>query len=192
MSIAQVSHEQKERAAREWSKIAGEPISIDAETIGGPIYGFGSEIAVLRLFRAFGGTGTASYCPARKSWYFRNNPISKETGNHCAGDAECVTRDHAEQVLAIYAQVMARHTGAPVPTGEEAYVQGLGPHLKMDWDWPDKPTPTILLEGGVSEALPGYGIGAGIVYEVQKEIDRLQIPVWLEPYASYAVCIYPK
>lgn len=56
-------------------------------------------------------------------------------------------------------------------------------HTRLDWDWPGKPTPTILWEGGPYEW----------AYD---ESDRLQQAaakrgLWVEPYASYALCVYP-
>lgn len=37
------------RTARDWSNIAGEPVTV--EQISGALYAFGSELATLRLFR---------------------------------------------------------------------------------------------------------------------------------------------
>lgn len=45
----QVTEQQIKRTQAEYSRIAGENVSL--EVIGGAIYAFGSELATLRLFR---------------------------------------------------------------------------------------------------------------------------------------------
>ena len=40
-----------ERAQKEWTAIAGEEIEV--EQVGGALYAFGSELATLRLLKAF-------------------------------------------------------------------------------------------------------------------------------------------
>lgn len=57
-----------ERAQNQWSFYAGEPIEV--ENIGGTIYAFGSELAVLRLYRRFQGKGEAKFSTNLKKWYF--------------------------------------------------------------------------------------------------------------------------
>ena len=54
--------------------------------------------------------------------------------------------------------------------------------LRMDWAWSGSPTPTILTEGGCDAiALAGT---------LQDRIDAARIPVWCEPYSSYALSLY--
>lgn len=59
------------RAAREWSEIAGEPVSV--EEIKGTLYAYGSELACLRLYRKWTGAKnvTSGYSTNMKTWYFR-------------------------------------------------------------------------------------------------------------------------
>lgn len=64
---------QMERLKRDWSAIAKEPIEIEA--IGGAFYGFGSELAVLRLFHKYcqgGGNpkARAGLSTNLHKWYF--------------------------------------------------------------------------------------------------------------------------
>lgn len=62
------------RAAREWSNLAGEAVT--AEQIGGNLYAFGSELACLRLEHKFNAPNArASYSAPRASWYFCVEPI---------------------------------------------------------------------------------------------------------------------
>ena len=71
-------------------------------------------------------------------------------------------------------------TFGPAPTGPEAAYHAEGPELRMDWDWPSSgPTPTVILEGGPYDW----------AYEVsgQIKVDG----VFVEPYAGWALCIYP-
>lgn len=75
-------------------------------------------------------------------------------------------------------------TCGPAPTGPEAASKAIGPDLRMDWDWPGRPTPTVLLEGGPEE----WAINCS--YAVQQAMDAAGVPVFVEPYASYALCIY--
>jgi hypothetical protein len=67
------------------------------------------------------------------------------------------------------------------PTGPEAARNGLGPQLVMDWDWPSSgPTPTILLEGGPYD------------WAIEIDLNDKALGVFTEPYAGYALCIYPE
>ena len=77
-------------------------------------------------------------------------------------------------------------TVGPAPTGADAAYRALGSQLVMDWDWSGKPTPTILLEGGPGEW--AYDSCSAI----QKAMDAAKIPVYVEPYACYALSIYPN
>lgn len=58
----------EERATKEWSRLAGEPVQV--EEVGGTLYAFGSELACLRLWSKMG-VGKAQYSSARKSWFWR-------------------------------------------------------------------------------------------------------------------------
>jgi hypothetical protein len=90
--------------------------------------------------------------------------------------------------LHLVAKWMGEHgmteDGSPAPTGRDAAHSGLGPQLIADWDWPSSgPTPTVLLEGGPEDwALRVSG-------ELADEFDR--IGVFAEPYAGWALCLYP-
>jgi len=58
-----------QRTAREWSQIAGEPVSV--EYIGGYLYAFGTEFGMLRLahkFRSF----NVKFSENRQVWRFCN------------------------------------------------------------------------------------------------------------------------
>lgn len=60
------------KAAREWSKLAQEPVT--CEYIAPALYAFGSELACLRLFHAFADSQRnhphAAYSENRATWYF--------------------------------------------------------------------------------------------------------------------------
>lgn len=78
-------------------------------------------------------------------------------------------------------------TFGPAPTGPEAAYNGTGPTLNMAWEgWSGGAAPTILLEGGPEE----WAIACS--YAVQKQLDAEGIKVYVEPYASYALSIYPN
>jgi len=76
-----------------------------------------------------------------------------------------------------------RDDGMPCPVGDKPAVRGLGPTLRSAWDWPDTPTPTIILEGGPD----------GWTYRVSEQLrDRFaEIGIHTEPWSSYALCLYP-
>lgn len=60
------------RAAHEFERRAGEKLTV--ENIGGTLYAFGSELATLRLLKAYrdcGERAAASYSDNRESHYFR-------------------------------------------------------------------------------------------------------------------------
>jgi hypothetical protein len=75
-------------------------------------------------------------------------------------------------------------TFGPAPTGEQAARQGLGPMLRSDWDWPGKPTPTIILEGGPED----WAIRVAGSIEAVAAFRKLGI--FAEPYSSWALCLY--
>lgn len=55
------------RAAREWSEIAQEPVTVNE--IASALCAFGSELACLRLFHRMP-KGRAGYSTNRSTWYF--------------------------------------------------------------------------------------------------------------------------
>lgn len=98
-----------------------------------------------------------------------------------------VTQAQANRVLRAVADWMYQQNGytQPIPTGEDAAYRGLGPMLNMTWDWPSSgPTPTVLLEGGPVDW------AVRCCQYVQELMDARKIPVFVEPYSSYALCIY--
>lgn len=98
-----------------------------------------------------------------------------------------VTQGQANRVLRAVTDWMYQQNGytRPIPTGLEAARSGLGPMLDMTWDWPSSgPTPTVLLEGGPEDW------AYRCCHYVQGLMDAREIPVFVEPYAGYALCIY--
>jgi len=78
--------------------------------------------------------------------------------------------------------------GQSAPTGSKAAYQGMGPELNMSWDWPDEPTPTVILESEF--APPAWAVACA--YAIQKKIDAKRMKIYVEPYSSYALSIYPN
>lgn len=76
-------------------------------------------------------------------------------------------------------------TFGPAPTGREAAHSAAGPMLSPEWDWPGQPTPTILLEGGPED----WAYRASMNPLVIRELAA--VGVFAEPYAYYALCLYP-
>lgn len=70
----------------------------------------------------------------------------------------------------------------PAPTGEEAAARGLGPVLRMDFDWIGLPGPAVILEGGP------YDWAISCSFEVQEKVGSA---VFVEPITSWALGIYP-
>jgi|688.fasta_scaffold22638_6 hypothetical protein len=100
-----------------------------------------------------------------------------------------VTEPSANLVLQLVAEWLGKADGmeGPAPTGREAAFQGLGPQLNLGWDWPSSgPTPTVLLEGGGH-----YEWALDCCSWVQEQLNARKVPVYVEPYAGYALCIYP-
>ena len=56
------------RVTKDWSAIASEPVSV--EIIKGKLFAFGSELACLRLFKAFMGKARCEYSKNLKTWVF--------------------------------------------------------------------------------------------------------------------------
>lgn len=76
-------------------------------------------------------------------------------------------------------------TFGPAPTGPEAATRGEGPMLIMDWDWSfGGPIPTVILEGGP------YDWAISCSYWVQERCHERGIPVFVEPYSGWALCLY--
>ncbi len=55
----------EKRATEEWSKLAGEPVTV--EQVGGVLYAFGSELACLRLEHKMR-CGRAAWSENLKTW----------------------------------------------------------------------------------------------------------------------------
>lgn len=80
----------------------------------------------------------------------------------------------------------ATHVQGPAPTGDEAQAKGMGPTLWMEWDWPGEPTPSVILEGGP------YDWAMDAAWDVNEQARAAGIPVRVEPYSGWALCIYPE
>lgn len=92
-----------------------------------------------------------------------------------------VTERQAEAVL----RAVRKRFKPWIDAGDE------GPTLSMDWDWPHRPTPTILWEGGPYQwAL--LDPGGDIEEEFGTKVPPLELPagVRTEPYNGVALCIY--
>lgn len=66
--------EQIARVQKDWSEYANEPVRV--EEIGGTFYGFGSELATLRIYRKYGGPDnvTQGFSKNLGSFYFSLTP----------------------------------------------------------------------------------------------------------------------
>lgn len=66
--------EQLARTQHDWTAYANEPVRV--ESIGGTLYGFGSELATLRIYRKYGHQDNTSQGFSRNlgSFYFSLTP----------------------------------------------------------------------------------------------------------------------
>lgn len=67
----QITATQKARTEAVWSGYAGENVTIECTEITAPIYAYGSELAVLRLFAKMG-CGRFAYSENLGSWFYAN------------------------------------------------------------------------------------------------------------------------
>lgn len=108
--------------------------------------------------------------------------VAEWMGQHGWGEPKgCGACEHCREDNALYCENV---TFGPAPTGEFAARNGLGPQLISDWDWPGKPTPTIILEGGPED----WAIR--VAGETETVAAFRAAGVFAEPYASYALCLY--
>ena len=67
-SAKPVKSELEKAAEMEWSKVAKEVVIV--KEVCGILYGFGSELACLRLYKAFQGKGHVAFSDNLCTWYF--------------------------------------------------------------------------------------------------------------------------
>ena len=60
--------ERMKRATAEWSGYAGESVTLEVR--GDTIYAYGSELACLRLYKRFSGTGRVEESKNLKTWFY--------------------------------------------------------------------------------------------------------------------------
>ena len=73
--MLEITESQKQRWANEWNKIADEQMNYEfGETVQCPVYAYGSELAVLRLFNKFHGVegSKAEFSTGLNTWFFRS------------------------------------------------------------------------------------------------------------------------
>lgn len=102
--------------------------------------------------------------------------------------APTLTPQQQHEALDIVAAWLGPQMGydGPAPTGRDAAYAGIGPELNPAWDWPQSgPTPTILLEGGPYDWAITVALDGACVASFKR------IGVFAEPWASYALCLYP-
>lgn len=101
-----------------------------------------------------------------------------------------VTAKQAEKVLGFFAEEIAKMLGKDsVPTGREAMYHGAGPMLTMDWKGGSGPNPRIAI---IFEGVISLDDDYDMVARIQKRIDEAKLPVYIEPYFSCVVCLYPN
>ena len=101
-----------------------------------------------------------------------------------------VSQKQAEFVLQEVAKWLGpkMYEDGPAPTGPQAAYQGVGPELNMTWDWPGQPTPTVILESGY--APDEWAVACAS--EIQAKLDARGMKIYVEPYSSFALSIYPN
>ncbi len=72
--MSQITEVQMQRTKAEWEAISGEPLVLESMSglVSDPIYAYGTELGVLRLFHKFNGSGKAGYSKNLQTWYFVN------------------------------------------------------------------------------------------------------------------------
>jgi hypothetical protein len=104
--------------------------------------------------------------------------------------ARALTHKQQDAALAVVAKWLGPKMGyeGPAPTGPAAAFKAEGPVLNRTWQWSrrDTPTPTILLEGGPYD----WAVVASLEDEVVAELSKLGVHA--EPYAGWALCLYPE
>ncbi len=88
--------------------------------------------------------------------------------------ARRITKRQAERAFAVVKRE-ARREGYDTPDMEDL-------NLAMDWDWSGTPTPTVLWESGP------YDWAIRYAHRVTESVSG----VFAEPYASYALSLYPE
>lgn len=97
-----------------------------------------------------------------------------------------LTKSQQKKALEIVAGWLGPQMGydGPAPTGTEAANSARGPVLTPDWDWPHKPTPAIILEGGP------YDWAVMVAADEKVQAEMAKIGVFAEPWAGWALCLY--
>ena len=76
MKEVEITRDQRKRLQQDWSSMADEEINIQCTFITAPIFAFGSELAMLRLFYKFrqADRHKVYYSNSFQSWCFRLDP----------------------------------------------------------------------------------------------------------------------
>lgn len=95
-----------------------------------------------------------------------------------------LTQRQQDRAARIVAAWLGPHLGydGPCPISREAANNATGVQLIRDWDWPSRPTPTLILEGGPED----WAIVAAA--ELREQLGK--VGVFAEPYAAWALCLY--